>query len=168
MSRPTLVLVGIPGTGKSEVGRLIAEAIDVPFTEVDDLVESALGAATAEFFATAGEAAYREIEERVAQAALQVEGVVALSSGAVTSAAVREALAGLRVVWLRTTVAAATRRLSMNSLGMAGLVAIRNSMDAMLGERARWYEMVSTEVVDTDRLTPTQVAAAVMGQQGAQ
>ena len=163
-----LVLVGIPGSGKSEVGRIIAESLDVPFVEVDDRVELALGAAASEYFATAGEAAYREVEERVAVAALELDGVVALSSGAVTSAAVREAVEGLRVVWLRTTVAAATRRLSMNSLGMAGLVAIRNSMDAMLAERARWYELVSTEVVDTDRLTGAQVAAAVRGQQGAQ
>ena len=168
MSGPTLVLVGIPGSGKSEVGRIIAEALDVPFVEVDVLVEIALGAPAAEYFATASEAAYREAEEQVAVSALRLDGVVALSSGAVTSAAVREALSDLRVVWLRTSVSAATRRLSMNSLGMAGLVAIRNSMDAMLAERARWYEMVSTGFVDTDRLTPTQVAAAVTGEQGAQ
>jgi len=168
LSGPTLVLVGIPGSGKSEVGRIIAEALDVPFVEVDVLVEIALGAPAAEYFATASEAAYREAEEQVAVSALRLDGVVALSSGAVTSAAVREALSDLRVVWLRTSVSAATRRLSMNSLGMAGLVAIRNSMDAMLAERARWYEMVSTGVVDTDRLTPTQVAAAVTGEQGAQ
>jgi shikimate kinase len=168
LSRPTLVLVGIPGSGKSEVGRIVAETLDVPFVEVDDLVETALGAPATEFFATAGEAAYREAEQEVTLSALHQDGVVALSSGAVTSGPVREALSGLRVVWLRTTVSAATRRLSMNSLGMAGLVAIRNSMDAMLAERARWYEMVSTGVVDTDRLTPTQVAAAVMGEQGAQ
>ena len=147
---------------------MVAESLDVPFVEVDDLVEIALGAAASEYFATAGETAYREVEEQVAVSALHRDGVVALSSGAVTSASVREALAGLRVVWLRTAVAAATRRLSMNSLGMAGLVAIRNSMDAMLAERARWYEMVSTEVVDTDRLTGAQVAAAVRGQQGEQ
>ena len=163
-----LVLVGIPGSGKSEVGRIVAETLDVPFVEVDDLVETTLGAAASEYFATAGEAAYREVEERVALATLQSGGVVALSSGAVTSSVVREALTGLRVVWLRTTVAAATRRLSMNSLGMAGLVAIRNSMDAMLAERARWYEMVSTDVVDTDRLTASQVAAVVLAQQGDQ
>ena len=163
-----LVLVGIPGSGKSEVGRIVAETLDVPFVEVDDLVEAALGAAASEYFATAGEAAYREVEERVTLSVLQSGGVVALSSGAVTSSVVREALTGLRVVWLRTTVAAATRRLSMNSLGMAGLVAIRNSMDAMLAERARWYEMVSTDVVDTDRLTASQVAAVVLGQQGDQ
>ncbi len=163
-----LVLVGIPGSGKSEVGRILAENLDARFVDVDDLVEGALGGAASEYFATAGEAAYREVEEQIAAAALTLDGVVALSSGAVTSAAVREALDGLRVVWLRTTVAAATRRLSMNSLGMAGLVAIRNSMDAMLAERARWYEMVSSEVHDTDRLTAEQVAAAVMAQQGDQ
>jgi shikimate kinase len=168
LSRPTLVLVGIPGSGKSEVGRLVAEALDVPFNEVDDLVEADLGAPATEFFATSGEDAYRRAEERVAVAALQHSGVVALSSGAVASAAVREALGGLRVVWLQTAVAIATRRLSMNSLGMAGLVAIRNSMDAMLAERARWYAMVSTAVVVTDRLTAEQVAAAVMGEQGEQ
>jgi shikimate kinase len=168
LTRPVVVLVGIPGSGKSEVGRLVAEALDVPFVEMDDLVETALGASATEFFATDGEPAYRQVEEQVAQAALQRHGVVALSSGAVTSAVVREALVGLRVVWLRTTVSAATRRLSMNSLGMAGLVAIRNSMDAMLAERARWYALVATGVVDTDRLTTAQVAAAVIGEQGAQ
>jgi shikimate kinase len=168
LSRPALVLVGIPGSGKSEVGRFVAEALDVPFVEVDELVETELGAPATEYFATSGEEAYRKAEEQVALAALHLDGVVALTSGAVTSAAVREALGGLRVVWLRTAVTAATRRLSMNSLGMAALVAIRNSMDAMLAERARWYEAVSTGVVDTDRLTAEQVAAAVMGEQGAQ
>jgi len=163
-----VVLVGIPGSGKSAVGRLLVESLDVGFVEVDDLVEDALHAPATEYFATAGEAAYRKAEEQVAVAALQFGGVVALSSGAVTSDAVREALAGCRVVWLRTPVAVATRRLGMHSLGMAGLVAIRNGMDAMLAERARWYELVATGVVDTDRLTIEQVAAAVMGEQGAQ
>ena len=167
MTPPLLVLVGIPGSGKSVVGRLVAETLDVPFNEVDDLVEAELRAPAAEFFATVGEDAYRQVEEQVALAALGGGGVVALSSGAVTSAAVRESLGGLRVVWLQTAVATATRRLSMHNLGMAGLVAIRNSMDAMLAERARWYAMVSTEVVVTDRLTVDQVAAAVMGEQGA-
>ena len=168
MSRPTVVLVGIPGSGKSAVGRLVADHLGLPLVEVDDLVEVDIGSPASEFFASVGEDAYRVAEERVTLVALHFEGVVALSSGAVTSAAVRDALAGVPVVWLRTAVATATRRLSMHALGMAGLVAIRNSMDAMLAERARWYAEVSTEAVDTNRLTAGQVAAAVMGQQGAQ
>jgi shikimate kinase len=163
-----VVLVGIPGSGKSTVGQLVADRLRVGLVEVDDLVETELGAPVAEYFASVGEDAFRVVEERVALAALDADGVVALSSGAVTSAAVRAALAGVPVVWLRTSLATATRRLSMHSLGMAALVAIRNSMDAMLAERARWYESVATGQVDTDRLTAEQVAAAVIGEQGAQ
>ena len=168
MSRPTVVLVGIPGSGKSAVGRLLADHLGLPLVEVDDLVEADLGAPASEFFASVGEDAYRVAEERVTLTALQSDGVVALSSGAVTSAAVRDALAGLPVVWLRTAVATATRRLSMHALGMAGLVAIRNSMDAMLAERARWYAAVATTELDTDRLGAEQVAASVMGKLGEQ
>lgn len=164
---PTLVLVGIPGSGKSVVGRLVAEQRAEPLAEVDDLVEAELGAPAAEFFASVGEPDYRLVEERVALAALTRGGVVVLSSGAVASPAIRAALSGMPVVWLRATVAIATRRLSMHSLGMGALVAIRNSMDAMLAERARWYAMVASWEVDTDRLTIEEVAAAIIAELGA-
>ncbi len=163
MSRPGLVLVGIPGAGKSTVAALVARSLDVPLVEVDDLVEGRLGAPAGEAF-TGGETAYRAVEEEVSLAALQRPGVVALASGAVESAAVREALGGLRVVWLRATVATATRRLGMNSLGMEALVAIRNRMDALLAERAPCYAAVATFAVDTDRLSAAQVASAVVDQ----
>ncbi len=165
MSRPDLVLVGIPGAGKSTVAALVAQSLGVPVVEVDDLVEAELGAPADEVFAD-GETLYREVEERVSLAALQGPGVVALASGAVESALVRDALAGLPVAWLRTSVTSATRRLGMNSFGMEALVAIRNRMDAMLAQRAPCYAAVATLVVDTDRLSASQVASAVL-QQGA-
>lgn len=157
-----MVLVGIPGAGKSAAGALVADALGVPLVEVDDLVEAEFGAPATEVFATEGEAGYRATEERMALTALAGEGVVALSSGAVTSAVVRDALAGLPVVWLRAPVATVTRRLGMNSVGMAALVAIRNRMDAMLAERAPLYASVATAVVDTERLTASEVASAVL------
>lgn len=165
MSRPALVLVGIPGSGTSTLARLVAADRGLPAVDVDELVERALGAPVAEYFATAGEAAYREVEERVSLDVLRGTGVVALGSGAVDSAAVRAALAGLPVVWLRTSVPTATRRLGMNSLGMGALVAIRNRMGEMLASRAPFYAEVAQTVVDTDRLTAEQVAAAI-GEQG--
>lgn len=163
MSRPDLVLVGIPGSGKSTVAALVGRALGLPVIEVDDLVEAELDAPANEVFA-GGETGYREVEEQVSLAALQGPGVVALASGAVESAPVRDALSGLPVAWLRTSVTTATRRLGMNSVGMEALVAIRNRMDAMLTQRAPCYAAVATFVVDTDRLSAEQVAAAVVDQ----
>lgn len=167
MNRPAVVLVGVPGAGKSAVGARVAEALGLPLVEVDALVEADLGAPAAEVFA-AGESDYRAVEEAHALAALAGPGVVVLTSGAVEAAPVRAALAGLPVVWLRTSVATLTRRLGMNSLGMATLVAIRTRMASMLEERARWYASVATAVVDTDRLEVAAVAAAVLTELGAQ
>ncbi|MFZ0530762.1 MAG: shikimate kinase [Propionicimonas sp.] len=162
---PALTLVGIPGAGKTTVGALLAQQLGVPLIDVAEAVEARLGGSAPEFFAAAGEAAYRVVEEEVALDALRLDGVVALSSGAVDSARVRAAVDG-PVVWLRTSVATATRRLGMNSAGMTALVAIRNRMDAMLVERAPWYSAVATAVVETDRLTPAEVAAAVLEKHG--
>jgi shikimate kinase len=160
LTKPDLVLVGIPGSGKSAVAAVLARAWRRPVVEVDDLVEAELGAPAEEVFA-GGESAYREVEEQVSLAALTEPGIVALSSGAVDSVAVRDSLAGLPVVWLRASVPTATRRLGMNALGMDALVAIRNRMDALLAERAPCYAAVATFTVDTDRLTVEQVAAAI-------
>ncbi len=162
-----MVLVGIPGSGKSAAGALVADALGLPLVEVAELVEEQLGAPAAEVFA-GGEAGYRLVEEARSLEALAAPGVVALTSGAVASPAVRSALAGLPVVWLRASVATVTRRLGMNSLGMAILVAIRTRMAAMVEERARWYGSVATAVVDTDRLEVAAVAAAVLTELGAQ
>lgn len=163
MSRPELVLVGIPGSGKSAVAALLAHSLELALVEVDDLVEDQVGAPADEVFAT-GEAGYREVEESVTLAALERPGVVALASGAVESGLVRDALAGLRVVWLRTSVASATRRLGLNTFGMEALVAIRDRMGALLEQRAPLYEAVATVVVDTDRRSAEEVADIVMEQ----
>ncbi|MFT4109489.1 shikimate kinase [Propionicimonas sp.] len=161
MTGPDLVLVGIPGSGKSTVAEVLAERWGVPLVDVDRLVEDQLGSSAEEFFAGSGEAAYREIEERASLAALAGPGVVVLGSGAVDLAPVRAALAGSPVVWLRASVATVTRRLGMNTLGMEALVAIRDRLGALLAGRAPLYEAVATLAVDTDRRSAAEVADAI-------
>lgn len=57
-----LVLVGLPGAGKSTVGPLVAEALRLPFLDFDDELVRRTGQSVAELFATRGEPAFRAME----------------------------------------------------------------------------------------------------------
>ena len=106
----TTVLIGFMGAGKTTAARSLgAGAVDV-----DETIETRLGRSVQEVFAEDGEAAFREIEERVTLELLDDPAVhvVALGGGAVTSLRVREALAACRVVWLDTEVDAAWSRVA--------------------------------------------------------
>ena len=162
MTGPAVVLVGMPGSGKSAVGALLAARWATTLVETDEIVADALGLALNELYAEPdGEARFRRAEQEAAIAALAGPGVVALGSDAVESAAVREALRGKRVIWLRASVRVATRRLGMALLGIEVLAAIRNTLDAALAQRAGWYADVATESIDTDRLRPEAIAELI-------
>ncbi|WP_082753910.1 shikimate kinase [Mycobacterium sp. NAZ190054] len=67
---PKAVLVGLPGSGKSTIGRRLAKALDVPLLDTDAAIEKSTGRRIADIFATDGEAEFRRIEESVIRDAL--------------------------------------------------------------------------------------------------
>ncbi len=79
-----VVLVGMPGCGKSTVGRLLAKALNRPFVDTDSQIEQRLGTAIPDYIARCGEAAFRDCEEQVvAEIGKQLGQVVATGGGAV-------------------------------------------------------------------------------------
>ena len=60
-----LALIGFMGTGKSSVGRLVADQLDLEFVDTDDLIESRAGKKISDIFAQNGEATFRELECRL-------------------------------------------------------------------------------------------------------
>lgn len=57
-----IFLVGMPGSGKSSVGKLLAESLRIPFIDLDTIIEKEAGRAIREIFSTQGEARFRELE----------------------------------------------------------------------------------------------------------
>ena len=108
---PKAVLVGMPGSGKSTIGRRLAKAMNLVLLDTDAAIVETTGRTIAEIFEQDGEAGFRRIEEGVVKAALAShDGVVSLGGGAITSAGVREALAGHTVVYLEISAAEGIRR----------------------------------------------------------
>ena len=99
-ARGPVVLVGLPGAGKSKVGRLLAERLGVSHIDTDALVVEREGRAIADIFATDGEEAFRVMETEAVADALTHDTVVSLGGGAAATPAVRDLLAGHTVVYI--------------------------------------------------------------------
>lgn len=80
----TISLIGLPGSGKTTVGRLLSRRLRLPFLDSDTVIEQQLGCSIREFFEREGEARFRDIEADVIDALTQVpEGVLSTGGGAV-------------------------------------------------------------------------------------
>ena len=60
-----IVLIGMPGSGKSTAGRQLARRLSVPFFDSDAVLEARMGIPIREFFAQQGETAFRDLEAEV-------------------------------------------------------------------------------------------------------
>jgi len=77
-------LVGLPGSGKSTVGRQLARRLDIPFVDSDHAIEQRLGCSIREYFERQGEERFRDIETEVlGQLVLQGAGVLSTGGGSV-------------------------------------------------------------------------------------
>jgi shikimate kinase len=95
--------VGLPGSGKSTVGRQLARRLGLPFTDSDHVIEQRIGCSIRSFFEREGEEAFRDVEEAVVEELCHGEGVIATGGGAVLREANRQRLhAAGSVFYLRS------------------------------------------------------------------
>ncbi|WP_353266219.1 shikimate kinase [Gemmatimonas sp.] len=113
-----LVLVGLPGAGKSTIGRVVAKRLGRPFLDFDVEIERRLGRSVSRFFAEQGEPAFRELEVALTQElAAAPPMVLAPGGGWVTNVGVIELLRPPgRIVHLRVSPEEAMRRLSRSRI----------------------------------------------------
>lgn len=108
-----LILVGLPGSGKSTVGRQLARRNSVPFFDSDHVIEQRLGCSIREFFEREGEERFRDVEEAVLDELTQgATSVISTGGGSVLRRVNRERLHSRgHVVYLRSTPEELFRRL---------------------------------------------------------
>ncbi|WP_458095679.1 3-dehydroquinate synthase [Roseomonas sp. WA12] len=114
----SVVLVGMPGAGKSAIGRRLAARLGLPFLDADTEIENAAGMSVAEIFARYGEAHFRDGERRViSRIAAGPPVVLATGGGAYADARTRRALrdAGALTLWLRAEIPVLKRRIAGRS-----------------------------------------------------
>ncbi|MEP6503985.1 MAG: shikimate kinase [Betaproteobacteria bacterium] len=145
--------MGMPGCGKSTIGRQLARMRQLPFLDADHEVELFLGCSIREFFEREGEQAFRNVEQRVLGELLadQAPRVIATGGGAVLRQANREAMKqAATVVYLRTPADDLARRLSRDTQRPLLQVADpRQRLRDLFAVRDPLYREVAHIVVDT-------------------
>ena len=160
---PRVVLVGLPGAGKTTTGRRLAKILAVDFADSDELVEAATGRSVRSLFDD-GEQVFRAAEaDAVAGALRDFNGVLALGGGALTTEATRAAVdaSGATVVLLRAALPTLADRVGAAQSRPLLSEDPAGRLQTLADEREATYVEVAALVVDTDGRTPGQVASHI-------
>ena len=159
-----IVLVGLPGSGKSTVGKLVAEALGTKVIDIDNLLVREMGMPISQIFGMVGEARFREMERDAVKAAQGGDPCVIVPGGgwAAQPGHMEEARQNCVLVYLKSQAATATRRSEQGEARplLAGPDPAQR-MRTLLEEREPFYRLAQ-HAVNTESVPAEAVAAEVM------
>lgn len=162
-----IVLVGLMGSGKTTVGRELAQQLQLKFADSDELVEKSAKLSVREIFSDKGETEFRRLEtEALVVACASTEAMVlAVAGGAVVSESNRNLLVRRArcIIWLdapTATLIARTGRAKHRPLLDGDPV---GALTTMRSSRESFYQQIATHKVATQSLSVAQVVEAVVG-----
>jgi len=159
-----IVLVGLPGSGKTTVGRIVAEKLGAAFVDVDNIIVRKMQMPIVRIFAEHGEAKFREIEREAMASTLEGPPSVIAPGGGWAAQEGQLALARptCLTIYLRLMAMTAARRISGE--GSRPLLVGEDPVDKMrtlLKEREPFYNQAECEV-KCELHSPEQIAAQVL------
>lgn len=162
-----VILVGMPGSGKSTVGRSLARRLQLPFSDSDAVIEEHLGTSIRSYFESHGEAAFRDLEQEAIDALTQgPAGVLATGGGAVLRAVNRQHMRQRgTVIYLRCSPEQLVRRVRHDTRrpllqGADPLARLR----ALYAERDPLYRECAHYVLDTHGTSQSMLVGRIVMQ----
>jgi shikimate kinase len=153
-------LTGFMGTGKSTVGKLLADLLECSFVDLDEMIEQRQNRSIAVIFAADGERYFRDCETEILKELPQLPRTIyATGGGLVIRDENRRQMQSLgRIVYLKTNWSTLKQRLQQSKVRpLVNSAKDWDSVESLLAQRQSYYEHADI-IIDTDNLTPLQVA----------
>jgi len=167
----SILLIGYRGSGKTTIGKRLADRLWQPFVDTDDMVVQKAGKNIKQIFEEQGEEAFRSLEEQAVKEAVGLsENVIALGGGAVLREANRQAIknSGRPVIYLRCEAPELHKRIHADPAtaeSRPSLTRLAGSLDEiakLLAEREPLYREVKTAELDVTHLTPEDACVYIV------
>ena len=155
------------GSGKTTVGKRIAQELGYAFVDSDDVVASTAGKSVREIFAQDGEAVFRQCESEAIKSVLadrQSSVVLATGGGAVISSDNRQLISeqASTVVWLDASVEDLVVRTKSGATRPLLDGDAATTLQSLSNQRSAWYDEVATVRIDTRGKSVSKVCSAVL------
>ncbi|MCG3136923.1 MAG: Shikimate kinase [Phycisphaerae bacterium] len=167
--RPNLILIGYRGSGKTTVGRLLAQRLGWSFLDSDEWISRRAGCSIVQIFQQQGEERFRQLETEMLSAQQAAERLVfSLGGGIIESAINRTLIRELgQVIWLSAEEAELHRRLlkdTGNDEQRPPLtsLSLREEIQQVLNHRTPLYQEMADLRLDTTRFSPEQVTQRIL------
>jgi shikimate kinase len=158
--KTNIVLVGMPGSGKSTTGKILSSKYDLDFIDTDDLVKEACGMELSKFVGLYGQDQFLCIQEKVILGMYVIKSVIATGGSVIySSKGINHLGHNSIIVYLKLGYQEITQRLDVNRK------LARNSEQSLLelyNERTPLYESVADMVVDCSEKSPYSIADEIM------
>lgn len=165
-----VTLIGLRGSGKSTVGRVLADRLGRRFVDADEEIERRAGCTIREMFESVGEEAFRELERRtMADLLADDDLVIAAGGGAVLSPETRDRLrrSSGPVVYLCVLPETAVRRIGNDTTTASRRPSLTTlsplaEMESILRQREPLYRECASLVMDADGREIEELAVAIV------
>ncbi len=163
--KSSIALVGFMGSGKTSVGRALAQEEGMEFVDIDTEIEKAAGTTIKKIFSEKGEPAFREMEKAVLQETLAAcrKSVISLGGGAVLDKENRSRLRkSCRIVWLWVSARTACARIDPSTRPLFPAVHAERRMEKLLQKRIPFYAGICDLAVCTEKSSPQAIAGRII------
>ena len=158
-----LVFLGMMGSGKSSIGKLVSKKLDIPFADIDSLIVENTGMSISEIFEKKGENFFRKLEEKITLKSLNsIKSVISLGGGGFINAKIRkEILANHFSFWLNWDESILIKRIKNSKKRPLAFNSSDREIGTIIKNRSKIYSNAQFKI-NCNKLTKTEIVKKII------